>query len=49
MTENVVGQEEAAYRPDNDPRILLLALRSAMKWNRGRFKRDGGKWVALSR
>jgi hypothetical protein len=38
--------KERGYRPDAEPRVLLVSVRDAFKRNRSRFSRgDGGQWV----
>jgi hypothetical protein len=44
-TELVVHLKERGYRPDDDPRVLLVSLRESFKRNRGRFVRgEAGRW-----
>ena len=48
--EIVVALKEAGYKPEADPRSLMLTLRSSFKRNKGRFKRgEGGRWMASGR
>lgn len=46
--EIVVGLKERGYRPETEPRVLLISVRDAFKRNRGRFARaDDGRWSVV--
>jgi len=48
-TELVVNLKERGYRPDDDPRVLLVSLRDAFKRHRGRFSRgEDGRWIVAA-
>jgi hypothetical protein len=41
----LVNLKERGYRPDDDPRVMLVSLRDAFKRNRSRFsRREDGRW-----